>query len=1066
MKRLRLKVQYLLITGMLALLFVPLSSYAAEQSAASESGLTEAINGMGITVTSPANGTIVGNQLYIGLKVSYTTFQIAKVTAQVDDVTMNFVSCGVNYTCWKGTMDISSLPKGEKSVLITAWDSKGNSVSKTLDIIYDEKPVLQVQQLATDFTGQTPKLRVQATCTDDDPNGCTLEISYGSEKITRVNSIDQHIDLGEYIEQGLDISLTAVDSRGQTASQSFPVWPEHSEWLRLVDTVDGDILDVSTEKILFDNRQKKQLGIKDRKSGEIITVPYDLPVNDVFKYGFLTPHGAVMALQLDKGIMDVPSVLYEWRDGKLYSLGYFPSSSACEHEYLLCSIHDVPVNQNYALYEKNSDLILRNLVTGTNEIIPIPPEEFIVDRFFLIGNEVYFETYSRNWENPGGSYKYDKGTITPLDDFTSETLLSTITDGHYTLFCKTTSYDSPCSLVLRGPDGDQVIGDEVWSSVRGMDYQLNQGWVAYNRPTISGEQLWLRSPDGQEQQVANFRTSYPYIIAYLAENGDVAFYNDNKLFFRKYKADGISDPVEIGTSELRLMRLDGQEYGTIDNTLFALKKETTAPTIGSVQPSDGETVTVNNPVLSAVILDPDSGVDPFTLIVKVDDQILESSYDVESMTVTAPASGLQDGTHSLLIRATDKEGNIAEHSGSFTVKKSWSVWPEGSSLKAENVGRNSLALSWPAARESNGYRIYRNGELIDTVNENVHSYDVTMLQPDTRYIFKVESELPDGNWSTDGPSMSVRTSSPILEWLNKLHAAFVAGDPADIQDVRNLLDEIAGLDDSADQSLIDPLWNKISAKLPPSVDQAELKSSLFRIVKAIGSLRYDPQLSDLEAIRTNPEFIAALETIAAAGGHPNVSMDDFLILLFGDGRNAGGIEGTVRDILKDMKPKELAALLANKDRMNAVLSKALAEVLDDKNTYALSAVLYKLDVKPEDVRSAVYNFQVKLKHDVPAINALIVAFIRSEADETVKITANGKKHEYGLKVFDIELPSIIVKWTKVSGSDDVTVNLNGNVSIPNHAASGTAVIQASLFNPYGGKAKVIFQKEVTLINAD
>ncbi|WP_419875185.1 fibronectin type III domain-containing protein [Candidatus Pristimantibacillus sp. PTI5] len=1064
MKRLRLKVQYLLITGMLALLFVPLSSYAAEQSAVSESGLTEAINGMGITVTSPANGTIVGNQLYIGLKVSYTTFQIAKVTAQVDDVTMNFVSCGVNYTCWKGTMDISSLPKGEKSVLITAWDSKGNSVSKTIDIIYDEKPVLQVQQLATDFTGQTPKLRVQATCTDDDPNGCTLEISYGSEKITRVNSIDQHVDLGEYIDQGLDISLTAVDSRNQTASQSFSVWPEHSEWLRLVDTVDGDILDVSTEKILFDNRQKKQLGIKDRKSGEIITVPYDLPVNDVFKYGFLTPHGAVMALQLDKGIMDAPSVLYEWRDGKLDSLGYFHSSFACEQEYLLCSIHDVPVNQNYALYE-NSDLILRNLVTGTNEIIPSPPEELIM-RFFLTGNEVYFATYGMSWENPGGSYKYDKGTITPLDHSTSETLLSSITDGHYTLFCKTNSYNSPCSLVLRGPDGDQAIG-EVWSDVRGSDYQLNQGWVAYNRPTISGEQLWLRAPDGQEQQVANFRTSYPYIIAYLAENGDVAFYNDNKLFLRKYKADGISDPVEIGTSELRLVRLDGQEYGMIDNTLFALKKETTAPTIGSVQPLDGETVTVNNPVLSAVILDPDSGVDPFTLIVKVDDQILESSYDVESMTVTAPASGLQDGTHSLLIRAADKEGNIAEHSGSFTVKKSvWSVWPEGSSLKAENVGRNALALSWPAARESNGYRIYRNGELIDTVNGNVHSYDVTMLQPDTRYIFKVESELPDGNWSTDGPSMSVRTSSPFLEWLNKLHAAFVAGNPADIQDVRNLLDEIAGLDDSADQSLIDPLWNKISAKLPASVDQAELKISLFRIVKAIGSLRYDPQLSDLEAIRTNPEFIAALETIAAAGGHPNVSMDDFLILLFGDGRNAAGIEGTVRDILKNMKPKELAALLANKDRMNAVLSKALAEVLDDKNTYALSAVLYKLDVKPEDVRSAVYNFQVKLKHDVPAINALIVAFIRSEADETVKIIANGKKHEYGLKVLDIELPSIIVKWTKVSGSDDVTVNLNGNVSIPNHAASGTAVIQASLFNPYGGKAKVIFQKEVTLINAD
>ncbi|MDQ8734298.1 hypothetical protein [Paenibacillus sp. LHD-38] len=46
----------------------------------------------------------------------------------------------------------------------------------------------------------------------------------------------------------------------------------------------------------------------------------------------------------------------------------------------------------------------------------------------------------------------------------------------------------------------------------------------------------------------------------------------------------------------------------------------------------------------------------------------------------------------------------------------------------------------------------------------------------------------------------------------------------------------------------------------------------------------------------------------------------------------------------------------------------------------------------------------------------------------------------------------------------MTVRSNGEVSIPNHSANGTAVIRASLVNPYGGKAKVIFQKEVTLVN--
>ncbi|WP_317618303.1 fibronectin type III domain-containing protein [Paenibacillus sp. PL91] len=417
--------------------------------------------------------------------------------------------------------------------------------------------------------------------------------------------------------------------------------------------------------------------------------------------------------------------------------------------------------------------------------------------------------------------------------------------------------------MLRGPDGDKVIS-EARSPVRGTDYQLNQGWVVYNRPEMNGEQLWLRAPDGQEQQVTN--TGSPSKIAYLAENGDVAFLNENRLYFRKYKADGKSDPVEIGTSELRLIQLDGQAFGMIGSTLFALKKETTTPTISNVFPSEGETVTVNNPNLSAVITDSDSGVDPFSLVVKVNDQILESSYDAASMIITASASGLQNGSHTLLILAADKEGNIVEHSDSFTVQLS--VWPEGSGFKAENIGRNSLTLTWSAARESKGYRIYKNGELLDTVNENVHSFDVTGLQPDTRYIFKVESGLPDGNWTTDGPSVTVRTSSLALNWLNKLHSALIAGDPADIQDVRNLRNEITGLDDTDNQSLIDPLWNKISPKLPASVDQTELKSSMFRIVKAVGSMRYDPQLTDLEAIRTNPEFIATLKTIAAAGGQP------------------------------------------------------------------------------------------------------------------------------------------------------------------------------------------------------
>jgi hypothetical protein len=303
-----------------------------------------------------------------------------------------------------------------------------------------------------------------------------------------------------------------------------------------------------------------------------------------------------------------------------------------------------------------------------------------------------------------------------------------------------------------------------------------------------------------------------------------------------------------------------------------------------------------------------------------------------------------------------------------------------------------------------------------------------------------------------------------LERMNKLRAALLAGDPADVLAVRNLRDEIAGLDVAADQALIDPVWNRIAPQLPASVDQAKLKASLFEIIKAVGSFQYDPQASALEAIRTNPQYRATLKTIAAASGVKSLKVDDFLIFLFGDGKELKGIEGTILGIVADMKPKELGDLLSKKDKINAVVDEARAEILSEKENYALSAVLYNLGVTPDDVRSTVLNFQDKLKYDVPAINALTVAYIRSEAVPTVKVTANGRHHEYGLTVLGIEIPSSDLKWTKVSGSKDVTVESNGKVTIPNKVKTGTAVIQAALVNPNGGPAKVIFQQEVTLEN--
>ncbi|WP_138754117.1 DUF1542 domain-containing protein [Paenibacillus sinopodophylli] len=385
------------------------------------------------------------------------------------------------------------------------------------------------------------------------------------------------------------------------------------------------------------------------------------------------------------------------------------------------------------------------------------------------------------------------------------------------------------------------------------------------------------------------------------------------------------------------------------------------------------------------------------------------------------------------------------------------------SLKAFGVEVPALALRWSKVSGSEDVTVAANGTI--TLKRDADSGKVlvraTFINPyggAAKTIFEKEITLTAAIGEGDH-----FPAEQFLARMNKLHAALLAGDPKDVQDVRNLRDELAKLTFAKDQSLIDPVWNKIAAKLPDTVDKAELKESLFRIIQAVGSIQYDPDAKQLEAIRTNPEFRATLGTIAAAGGVDNLTMDDFLLLLFGDGDERPGVEGTVRDIIADMKPKDLAQLLGNKQKINAVITEAMNKILIAKDDYALSEVFANLGIKPADVSMTVLKFQLKLKYDDSALNALTVAYIRSEVISAVKVTASGTQHVYTLKLLGTELPSSLLRWKKVSGSKDVAVDSKGKVTIPKKVAEGKAVIQAMLI---GGSSKVIFEQEITLVNED
>jgi hypothetical protein len=437
-------------------------------------------------------------------------------------------------------------------------------------------------------------------------------------------------------------------------------------------------------------------------------------------------------------------------------------------------------------------------------------------------------------------------------------------------------------------------------------------------------------------------------------------------------------PNTAYTFKVEAARSDGS--WTTDGPAISVStfpQDRTNPIIESVSPADGIELTTAWPKITAKVYDEDSGINLSMSMVGVDDRIVPFSYDEATKTLSAITPRLPSGTHSLMIFATDSDGNQTRYNTSFTVK--------------------------------------------------------------------------------------YETGSPFLEWSNRLRDALDAGDPADVEDVRRLSSEFAELDEITDQSLIDPIWNKIKLKLPASVDQAQLKKKLFHIILSIGSLPYNQQESGLEAILSDPDFLQTLQIIAAAGGEKNLTMEDILSFLFGDGVNLRGIEGHVLYYLSEMSPIERLGVLGDNQKMMDVLMKAITNQLSQTSYYKISSILRNLNVTPQDVQSTLLKFQQKLKNDGPAVHAWTIAYMRSMAQESVKVSYDGYQHNYSLKVGSVDIPPQALLWKKVSGSAQFSITPDGVVSIPEEAYIATAVIQASIGNPSNESNKVIFQKEVTIV---
>lgn len=130
----------------------------------------------------------------------------------------------------------------------------------------------------------------------------------------------------------------------------------------------------------------------------------------------------------------------------------------------------------------------------------------------------------------------------------------------------------------------------------------------------------------------------------------------------------------------------------------------------------------------------------------------------------ATVTGLTNGSQfSFKVVSADTVGNESSSTSTITVTPAPDTaaptWP-GASLSVSNLGSAKLTLNWTAAADTLGvtnYRLYKGATLLATLDELTQTYDVTGLTDQTSYTFQIQAGDVMGNWSTNGPSVSVTT---------------------------------------------------------------------------------------------------------------------------------------------------------------------------------------------------------------------------------------------------------------------------------------------------------------------
>ncbi len=512
------------------------------------SGVAQA-GSISLSIVEPKFGQVQAYSMHVVVHVE-STLQIDAMEAQVGSLSSPMLPFSTGN--WSTRMSIDSLPYGQHTLTVTARDAEGQTATASRSFFVDRPPQLVVQS-PIPYTVASPRLRVEATCTDDDQPPCELEVLLVRESEATSRAPVLASGTGA-VSADLDASAFAADRkafvmiRGRLATmggypyKTIPFYVVDHPRLARAFEAPGVVLAFDSQRVLAHEELKRYTLLR-RSDGEPLWQFEITWLRDARISGLLTPAGAF--------VLPADMVGREWRNGEVL-----------EH-----TVHEA--EGPFALIETADGLAVHDYRHGTDHPVRLPPEVQLGERDLTPRGEVVFSRkHTDSTDMHSAVYRFRRGRVEQIAS-AEKPRLRMRSDGTHTVY-----YRSDLWPELRNPvpllnlDGVETALGEVRlapSSQTQVRAAAREGYLVYNAHEGGVNQLFRRNPQGEVEQITLFGSDSE--LEELAPNGELMFLHKGTRYFARPG----QLPIDLGPPLGRVSFLDGEWYVHLGTTVFQVR---------------------------------------------------------------------------------------------------------------------------------------------------------------------------------------------------------------------------------------------------------------------------------------------------------------------------------------------------------------------------------------------------------------------------------------------------------------------------------------------------------------